>query len=118
NRRAKSLLYRRCESYHDGPARATRLGATAPRRPAKGAHLVDLEQGSDMPESGGIAKREAAGGAGEEIAALIARLYPICRSITGPGVRETRAALAEIHPTDLVEVPTGTKVFDWTVPRE
>lgn len=71
-----------------------------------------------MPESGGIVKREAAGGAGEEIAALIARLYPICRSITGPGVRETLAALAEIHPIDLIEVPTGTKVFDWTVPRE
>lgn len=48
----------------------------------------------------------------------IARLYPICRSITGEGVRETFAMLREEIPLEIREVPTGTPVFDWTVPRE
>ena len=50
--------------------------------------------------------------------ALIARLYPICRSITGDGVRQTLQILREHIPIEVREVPTGTRVFDWTVPRE
>ncbi len=50
--------------------------------------------------------------------ALIARLYPICRSITGDGVRETLRIIREQVPIEWREVPTGTKVFDWTVPKE
>ncbi len=50
--------------------------------------------------------------------ALIARLYPICRSITGAGVRETLAILKEQIPLQTHEVPTGTNVFDWTIPQE
>jgi aminopeptidase-like protein len=45
-------------------------------------------------------------------------LYPICRSITGDGFRQTLARLKKEIPLDVREVPTGTKVFDWTVPRE
>lgn len=45
-------------------------------------------------------------------------LYPICRSITGAGVRATLAAIREHVPIELHEVPTGTPVFDWIVPRE
>jgi aminopeptidase-like protein len=50
--------------------------------------------------------------------ALIAELYPICRSITGAGVRETLARLGTHIPIEVVEVPSNTKVFDWTIPRE
>ena len=50
--------------------------------------------------------------------ALIARLFPICRSITGDGVRETLRILREHIPIEVREVPTGTEVFDWTVPKE
>jgi aminopeptidase-like protein len=44
--------------------------------------------------------------------------YPICRSITGDGVRRTLAMIRERIPLEIREVPTGTPVFDWTVPRE
>jgi hypothetical protein len=56
---------------------------------------------------------------GEQIHALAKRLWPINRSITGDGVRETLAILQELMPAlTLHEVPTGTAVFDWTIPRE
>jgi aminopeptidase-like protein len=49
---------------------------------------------------------------------LIADLYPICRSITGDGVRETLRRLQAFIPLRVHEVRSGTKVLDWTVPRE
>jgi aminopeptidase-like protein len=55
---------------------------------------------------------------GEKAYRLIERLYPICRSITGDGVRETLSVIAEHVPLETSEVPTGTEVFDWTVPKE
>jgi aminopeptidase-like protein len=55
---------------------------------------------------------------GEEILVLMNRLFPICRSITGRGVRETLQILGKHIPLEIHEVPTGTKVFDWTVPKE
>ena len=45
-------------------------------------------------------------------------LYPICRSITGNGVRQTLDRLAGVIPIEQLEVPTGTPLFDWEVPRE
>src|SRR5215831_3006447 len=57
-------------------------------------------------------------GIGEEIFALAADMYPVCRSITGNGVRDTLRRLQRHVPLDTHEVPTGTAVFDWTVPRE
>jgi aminopeptidase-like protein len=55
---------------------------------------------------------------GEEIHDLICRLYPICRSITGNGVRATLRNVREQIALKIDEVATGTQVFDWTVPKE
>lgn len=55
---------------------------------------------------------------GAEIHSLVRELYPICRSITGSGLRQTLARLKKDIPLELHEVPSGTQVFDWTVPRE
>jgi len=55
---------------------------------------------------------------GQAMVRLIAELYPICRSITGDGLRETLRLLQRQIALELREVPTGTQVFDWTVPKE
>jgi len=56
---------------------------------------------------------------GQQIHQLAQQLWPICRSLTGNGVRETFAILSEHLPNLIThEVPTGTKAFDWTVPQE
>ncbi len=55
---------------------------------------------------------------GDELHAMATRLFPICRSVTGDGVRETLQIMQESIPLDIVEVPTGTEVFDWVVPHE
>jgi aminopeptidase-like protein len=55
---------------------------------------------------------------GAEMHALVRQLYPICRSITGEGLRHSLRMLQVIAPIELREVPTGTAVFDWVVPRE
>jgi aminopeptidase-like protein len=49
---------------------------------------------------------------------LVRRLYPICRSITGNGVRQTLSILREQISLEIHEVASGTQVFDWTVPKE
>ena len=49
---------------------------------------------------------------------LMNRLYPICRSITGDGLRESLRILGEKIPLEIREVPTGTRVFDWEIPKE
>jgi aminopeptidase-like protein len=72
---------------------------------------ADLDRNASSTTNGGS-------GVGESIHALIAELYPICRSITGDGVRRTLSRLAAEIPLSIEEVPTGTEVFDWTVPRE
>lgn len=55
---------------------------------------------------------------GAEMYRLIEHLYPICRSITGDGVRKTLHILQQYIPLEVQEVPTGKQVFDWTIPKE
>jgi aminopeptidase-like protein len=55
---------------------------------------------------------------GREAYAMIEGLYPICRSITGDGVRQSLRLLQGAIPLEVREVPTGTQAFDWIVPKE
>lgn len=76
---------------------------------ARSDHLVDIREVVDAldPQT-----------AGAEMHAIIRELYPICRSITGEGLRRSLRVLQRVAPLTLHEVATGTAVFDWTVPRE
>ena len=55
---------------------------------------------------------------GTRLHACVADLFPLCRSITGAGVRETLARLGAVVPLTVHEVPSGTAVYDWVVPDE
>ena len=55
---------------------------------------------------------------GQELFGFLSELYPICRSITGDGFRQTVSRVASLIPLNIVEVPSGTPVFDWIVPKE
>jgi aminopeptidase-like protein len=55
---------------------------------------------------------------GDELYSFIKELFPICRSITGNGVRETLKIIKNHIQIEIHEVPSGTKVFDWTIPKE
>jgi aminopeptidase-like protein len=55
---------------------------------------------------------------GQQMHRFASELYPICRSITGDGIRETLAQIGSRIPLETFEVPTGKQVFDWTVPKE
>lgn len=64
------------------------------------------------------AAKSADSATGRSLYDFAARLYPICRSITGAGVRQTLALIRARIPLVVQEVPTGTRVFDWQVPQE
>ncbi len=55
---------------------------------------------------------------GEAMMALIDELFPICRSITGNGLRRTLNIIRRYVPLEVHEIPSGTRVLDWTVPVE
>jgi aminopeptidase-like protein len=63
-------------------------------------------------------ERRGLPGLGQELHRFAAELYPICRSITGDGIRRTLARIQDRISLQMFEVPTGTPVFDWTVPKE
>jgi aminopeptidase-like protein len=73
------------------------------------------EQSQNPPAADGGAASHPDPGA---LYALIEELYPICRSITGDGVRKTLAILGRYIPLTMHEVASGTRVLDWTVPDE
>jgi len=54
----------------------------------------------------------------QQIDDLFDRLWPICRSITGPGISQSLEIMQDYIPITIKEVPTGTEVFDWIVPQE
>ena len=54
----------------------------------------------------------------DEIAATLRALFPLCRSLTGPGNRETLRVLGEIIPLRVHEYPSGAKAYDWVIPDE
>jgi aminopeptidase-like protein len=54
----------------------------------------------------------------DEIRHYLELLFPVTRSITGPGNRETLSTLQEIAPLEVFEYPSGSTVFDWTIPDE
>jgi aminopeptidase-like protein len=55
---------------------------------------------------------------GRSVMAFMEDVFPICRSITGDGLRETLRRIGKLVPIELTEVPSGTRVFDWTIPKE
>ena len=71
-----------------------------------------------MDTSASATGTAAASSVGRSLYDFAARLYPICRSITGAGVRQTLALIRARVPLVIHEVPTGTRVFDWQVPQE
>jgi aminopeptidase-like protein len=71
-----------------------------------------------MMQLGQFADPRVAAEVAAEALALMRELYPICRSITGNGVRRSLDLLERWIPLERTEVPTGTTVFDWEVPRE
>jgi len=74
---------------------------------------------SGDPKDKSLHRREfPSGEMGRWMHDFIRELYPICRSITGDGVRQTLGLLARRIPLQTHEVPTGTRAFDWTVPKE
>ena len=106
--------YRRPRDPREPPApdrdrlRASRTAPTRPRpdppRPARRTHLHTMSPKSLHT--------------GDELHAVIERLYPIMRSITGQGVRDSLAILAESIDLQVHAVASGTPVLDWSVPDE
>jgi aminopeptidase-like protein len=67
--------------------------------------------------SSDIRQLNVAGSAGK-MRRLMTELFPFCRSITGDGLRRSLDIVQQLVPLEVIEVPSGTAVFDWIVPKE
>lgn len=70
------------------------------------------------PQRSSLLKQLRNAVSGREIYDVAAEIYPLCRSITGDGVRETLSCLRQRIALQINEVPSGSAAFDWTVPKE
>jgi len=69
----------------------------------------------ERPVRSGVSQQEEMGA---QIYALVRRIFPLCRSITGKGVRDTIDILKDYIDIECHDVPSGTRVYDWTIPNE
>ena len=53
-----------------------------------------------------------------EITSYLQRLFPLTRSLTGEGNRQTLSILQDIAPIEIIEYPSGMEVYDWVIPDE
>jgi aminopeptidase-like protein len=84
-----------------------------PRKPAPARSVAPALPQAPKPEP--VAQPQ---GPGESMYALVRELFPICRSITGNGLRQSLEIIGRQVPLQLTELPTGTELLDWTVPKE
>ena len=79
---------------------------------------VNTPQQASYPQDVRLGREDSETTNPEMIASYFDRLWPLFRSITGDGVRQTLDILSELVPMEKHEIPSGTNVFDWTVPQE
>lgn len=79
---------------------------------------MSADGASPLRTGASIAEALDSANIGEDIYALAAEIYPICRSIAGPGVRDTLALLSRHAPIETVETPSGAPILDWSAPKE
>ena len=91
---------RRVDQRRSVPIGVRRRGQTTATKLSRPRRIVDL-------------RSEAA-----RMIELICELFPLCRSITGDGLRQSLFRLGELIPLETHEVASGTQVFDWTIPKE
>src|SRR5437667_10525130 len=97
--------------------RAARAGMTRPSASSGRLRIPSLSSATTRTRTMSSVAEPVAD-VGPEMHALIGELFPICRSITGDGLRQTLRLLQQRVPMDLVEGPRGPHILGWTVPKQ